>query len=316
MHRATKTLILLNQPGAQDRRDFAEIAARMAGIAPDIRVEIVEMADGKSGLGDTFWRHPTLSVSMLMPRRFRPERGPLYHGLPIPKLVQARKFAAAGISVPATMRYRPGRELDPGFWGEHVILKTAVPHATSQGDAVFLLPTRRIHMLAPDLFPPGHRGRDALIVQRFVDTGDYPESYRVLTLFGEPLLAMIYRSKNPRPPLDAPEEELIRGPAASNVDPHFSCMLMEGEDEVLAFARRAAAAMPRIPLQGLDIIRDRASGRLYALEANPGGNTWHFSSKVAEEGRKEISREARIAQMDAWGVAARVLAERTRAEAE
>ena len=54
---------------------------------------------------------------------------------------------------------------------------------------------------------------------------------------------------------------------------------------------------------------------LYVLEANPGGNTWHFSSKLAEEGRKEISREQRIEQMDAWGVAARVLAERTRAEA-
>ena len=117
------------------------------------------------------------------------------------------------------------------------------------------------------------------------------------------------------PPLDAPEEVLLRGPFASNTDPHFSCMLVEHSNEVLAFARRAALALPRIPLLGLDIVREAGTGHLYVLEANPGGNTWHFSSKLAEEGRKEISREQRIEQMDAWGIAARVLAERTRAEA-
>lgn len=315
MRRPTKNLILLNQPGAQDRRDFEEIAARIAEAAPEIRVRVVRVTGGTDEIPETFWRDPSFSVSMLLPRHFRPERGPFYHGFPVPKLVQARKFAEAGIAVPATLRYRPGAELDPSSWGEHVILKTAVPLATSQGDAVFLLPTRRVPALAPKLFPAGHRGREVLIVQRFIDTGDCPESYRVLTLFGEPLLAMVYRSKNARPPLDAPEDELIGGPFASNVDPHFSCMLMEGNDDVLDFARRAAAAMPRIPLQGLDIIRDRHSGKLYVLEANPGGNTWHFSSKLAEEGRKEISREERIGQMDAWGIAARVLAERVRAEA-
>ena len=312
MHSPTKNLILLNQPGAQDRRDFEEIAVRIAEAAPDIHVQIVQMTNGQDGLPETFWRRPAFSVSMLPPRYFRPKRGPLYHGLPIPKLVQMKKFVEAGIPVPAAKRYQLGTGLDPSFWGDHVILKTAVPLATSLGDAVFLVPVRRVRELAPVLFPPGHRGRAALLVQRFVDTGDYPESYRVLTLFGEPLHSVTYRSKASRPPLDATGGEACS--VASNIEPDFTCELTTGED-VLAFARRAAAAMPRVPLQGLDIIRDRHSGKLYVLEANPGGNTWHFSSKLAEEGRKEVSREARIAQLDAWGVAARVLAERTRAEA-
>lgn len=311
----SRHLILVNHPRGQDARDFEEIAARMAFIAPEIRVTIVGTASCEDELPETLWQHPVLTVSMMATRRFRPKRGTFYQGLPVPKFIQMERFAAAGLRIPMTARYALGRELDPARWGEHVVLKTAAPGATSKGDAVFVLPTRRVAALAPVLFPPGHRGRAALLVQQLIDTGDTPESLRVLTLFGEPLLAMLYRAHEKRPPLDAPEEVLLRGPFASNTDPHFSCMLVEHSNEVLAFARRAALALPRIPLLGLDIVREAGTGHLYVLEANPGGNTWHFSSKLAEEGRKEISREQRIEQMDAWGIAARVLAERTRAEA-
>jgi hypothetical protein len=85
--------------------------------------------------------------------------------------------------------------------------------------------------------------------------------------------------------------------------------------EVMAFARRAARAMPAIPLQGMDIVRDARTGKLYALENNSGGNTWHFSSKMFESGKKKITRDMRIAQFGAWDIAARVLAERTLREA-
>jgi hypothetical protein len=307
--------VLVNHPIAQDARDFVEIAERMEAIAPSIRVAIV----GANSSGDTLpsevWRYPVLTVSMMPPRRFRPKRGTFYHGLAVPKFIQMERFAAAGLRIPMTARYAPGRALDPAHWGEHVVLKTAVTGATSKGDAVFVVPTRRIAALSPILFPPGHKGRAALLVQQFIDTGETPESLRVLTLFGEPLLAMLYRAHEKRPPLDAPEELLLRGPFASNTDPHFSCMLVEHSDEVLAFARRAARALPRIPLLGLDIVRQAGTGLLYVLEGNPGGNTWHFSSRLAEEGRKEISRKQRIEQMDAWGIAARVLAERTLSDA-
>src|SRR5690606_9317943 len=100
MRRPTKNLILLNQPGAQDRRDFEEIAARMAEAAPEIRVRVVRMTGGTDEIPETFWRDPSFSVSMLLPCHFRPKRGPFYHGFPVPKLVQARKFAEAGIAVP------------------------------------------------------------------------------------------------------------------------------------------------------------------------------------------------------------------------
>jgi hypothetical protein len=39
-------------------------------------------------------------------------------------------------------------------------------------------------------------------------------------------------------------------------------------------------AAPFIPLQGCDFIREAGTGKLYALKFNPGGNTWHFSSRM------------------------------------
>jgi len=310
----THSLILVNRPGAQDVQDFIEIAERMAAIAPRIGVHIVDAAGNASALPREVWERPALTVSMTLPA-FRPRRGPLYHGFPVPKFEQMRKFAAAGLPIPRTLAYRLGWRLKHTVWGEHVIVKPTAVRAMSNGDAVFVMRTERVADLAPVVFPPGHAAREApLLVQKLIDTGEHPWSYRVLTLFGEPIMSMIYRAKNPRPPLDVPDEELMRASFASNVDPHFTCTL-EAEPEVLDFARRASKAMPRIPLQGMDIIRERTTGDLYMLEVNPGGNTWHFSSKLAEEGRKEVSREERIAQFDAWGVAARVLAERVFAEA-
>ena len=82
---------------------------------------------------------------------------------------------------------------------------------------------------------------------------------------------------------------------------------------MLAIARLAHAAIPEVPLKGCDIIRDAGSGRLYVLEVNPGGNTWHFSSRFLAgiRARNGPDFEAqRIRQFEAFRTAARVLAER------
>jgi hypothetical protein len=308
----THNLILINRPLAQAPQDFEEIAARLGEIAPRIAVHIVHADAGAGALPADIWRRPSFSVCMTAPGLFRPPRGPLYHGFPLPKFRQMQAFAAAGLPVPMTASYRLGAALSPDIWGRHVILKPTAVRAMSNGDAVFLLRTERVAELAPLVFPPGHAARAApLLVQQFIDTGDHPRSYRVLTLFGEPVMSMIYRAKNPRPPLDASDGELMRGSFASNVDPQFTCTL-DAEPEVMDFARRAARALPKIPLQGLDIVRERTTGHLYLLEANPGGNTWHFSSKIAEEGRKEVSRAERMAQL-AGSVAALDAIARSRA---
>ncbi|MBI1261561.1 MAG: hypothetical protein GC184_07530 [Rhizobiales bacterium] len=308
-------LILINRPVAQATQDFMEIGKEIERIAPEIQVIVVHADFDPAKVPEQFWTRPTLTVSFTLPGKFRPRRGKIYHGYPVPKFEQMKKFAAAGIPMPKTLSYPWGRQLKKEVWGDHVILKATALDAMSNGDTAFLMRTERVHELAGVVFPDGHPARKApLLVQQFIDTGEYPSSYRVLTLFGEPILSMIYKMNYPRPPLDASDEEMIQGTIASNRPPHYT-HLLQADPEVLEFARRASSAMPRIPLQGMDFIREEKTGKLYILEVNPGGNTWHFSSQMSEEGRREISREQRMAQFDAWKVVARVLASRVRNEA-
>jgi hypothetical protein len=205
--------------------------------------------------------------------------------------------------------------LNRDFWGDYVIIKPTRIDMMSHGRFVFLMRTGRVATVAPQLFPPDHPARTMpVLVQQFVDTGEYPESFRVLTLFGEPLYCMTFRQHQPRAPLTGTDMDLLRMPIASNAGDGYVHAMVD-DAEVMAFARRAAAAMPAIPLQGIDIVRERGTGRLYVLENNSGGNTWHFSSRFSEGSRKILSRETRIAQLGAWDIAAKVLAERTLKEA-
>lgn len=76
-------------------------------------------------------------------------------------------------------------------------------------------------------------------------------------------------------------------------------------------------ALPDVPLQGIDVLRENKTGKLYALESNPGGNTWHFSSAFGAILRDEVGdgRAKMLAQYDALPRAARTLIEATRAYA-
>ena len=82
--------------------------------------------------------------------------------------------------------------------------------------------------------------------------------------------------------------------------------------EVMDFARQVNRAFPRIPLQGCDIVREAVSGKLYILEVNPGGNTLHFSSPIFARQRGLLGgKSVFTGQLDAFAIAARILAKRT-----
>jgi hypothetical protein len=72
--------------------------------------------------------------------------------------------------------------------------------------------------------------------------------------------------------------------------------------------------MPDVALQACDILRD-VSGCLHLLEINPGGGTWMLSNHNAPAYRTALGIEDLAAEFDAFRVSARVLIERTRAEA-
>ncbi|MEJ0097458.1 MAG: hypothetical protein WDM84_05355 [Bauldia sp.] len=65
------------------------------------------------------------------------------------------------------------------------------------------------------------------------------------------------------------------------------------------------------------LLRDERTGKLYVIELNAGGNTWHFSSMFFAEARRKDPEFTvkRRRQFDAMRTAARVLVARTNAEA-
>jgi hypothetical protein len=307
----SRTLILVHHPDRQQRQDFDEIKAKVETLAPHIDVHVAEAGGSADQLDDHIWQRPCLIVSF-GPLRFRPKRGLIYCCRPIPKFRQVQNLHRAGVPVPLTAQLRFGQPLDKGVWGPLVVLKPTTPGFMSHG-SVFLMRTEKVVELAEVAFPAGHPSRRLpVLVQRFVDTGERPCYNRVLTLFGEALYCRKGYTANPRPPLDASDDVLLNAKIATNA--LFGERHADNDPDVLNLARRAYAAMPAIPLQGVDIIREQATGRLFVLEVNPGGNTWHFSSRHTQhfqDNPHATSRAERIAQFGAWGVAARALIRKT-----
>jgi len=169
----------------------------------------------------------------------------------------------------------------------------------------------------PDQFPPNHPGRlGPLFPQRFIDTGPLVNHYRVLTLFGEPLFAYHNTSLVERAPLDASDDVLAKIAVKARRGDGAARTELIQEPEVLALARRTYAAIREIPLHGVDVIREHGTGKLFVLEVNPGGNTWIFSKGMITTRLHKAATDRLADQFDAFTTAAKVLIERTRAEAE
>ncbi len=311
-------LVLAYRPKWQALSDLHAIAHHVAAIDPTIAT-FVAPADRRNAVvtRDAATR-PTLIVSNGIMPVFRPRRGRLYQGSVLPKIDELRRLSDAGVPVPMTTVLTPDLVLDPAEWGEFVIVKPTDRDTSSHGLGITLMRTRRVRYRAPAEYPADHPGRHGpMLVQQFVDTGDHVVICRVLTLFGEPLYAIADRTLEPRVSLHADDAEIEAAPIASQLARGRQSVFVD-DPHVLALARAAHAAVPEVPLKGCDIVQDARTGRLYVLELNCGGNTWHFSSAQQAHERARNGAEfemRRAAQFDAFRTAARVLVERTNAEA-
>jgi hypothetical protein len=308
-----RNLILLADERRLDWIDLYEIAVELAKLRRRIHVSIVSPEDTEAAIRD--WSQPTLTVSFGSLGSFVPRRGRVFRNVEIPKLEQYARLTEAGLATPKTARFLAGSDYDPAVWGEFVVLKPLPLRRTSKGADVHLIRTAKLNDMRLEHFPRSHAVRRMpVIIQTFIDTGPQPTSYRILTLFGETLHLMKMSLPVTRPSLTAPDEIIEQAKIASNLaaqnDP--TAYLMEQElvnnSELVALGRRVHALFPKRPLLGCDIVIDKTSGVPYILEINAGGNTWHFSSPAAAQGRKLTPRTERIRQFGAWKVAARALA--------
>jgi hypothetical protein len=225
-------------------------------------------------------------------------------------------------------------KLDPILFGEYVVIKPMSFGFTSRATGVQLFRRRTLEGMLSRDFPadhPIHADKQGYIVQRYVDTGPYPAYNRVLTYVGEPIYAAHGRLDTERPPLDAPDAVLSAGNIAIQ-GPGRRIRQWGVDEDVMAMARAVAAAFADVPLLAIDSLREEKTRRLYFLEGNPGGNTWHFSSmqpghvkmrlliggdveKTGEQAAMELGRRRMIDASGAFDAAARALVERTRTAA-
>jgi hypothetical protein len=314
---AQRNLILVHTPGHQDIQDFQEIARNVHEMAADIEVFIACNYIPCSVTRRRARHKPTLIFSPGILHRFRPFRGRLYTGSAVPKLQQIVRFKAAGVPVPASAEIVPDLVLPEATFGSHVVIKPGFELA-SHGSHMTLKRRTEVRFQPRQSYPVDHPGRyGPMLAQRFIDTGPFVKHYRVLTLFGTPLLAFKTTAQTRRPPLDSPDDVLGKISLKARRRDGPIARELTWETDILQLAQRTYFAIPESPLQGIDIIREHDSGRLFVLEANPGGNTWIFSKgEMTTRLKKSLSVERLADQFDAFRTAARVLIDRTRAEAE
>jgi hypothetical protein len=303
-------LILIHAHGWQAAEDFEAIRAYVEDMAPDIEVFIVPIDSRSSLTRKKSAQRPTLVFSPLALREFQPVRGKVYAGRAMSKLIEMQRLQAGGLRVPAFEELRPDTALDPATYGPHVIVKPAYELA-SWGKNIRLFKREDVRYRAPADYPEGHHGRKGpMIAQRFIDCGR-TMNCRVLTFFGVPIFSYCRRSTKPLDlgNLSQPFRQRDFMPAAPNIEIHVT-----RDPDILALAASAYQALPEIPLQACDILRAK-DDRLYILEVNPGGGTWMFSSKAAPAYKKALGVDDLTTEFDAFETCARILVERTRAEA-
>jgi hypothetical protein len=314
---ADRNLVLVHTAGYQDIADFQEIAAHVQEFAPDIEVFIASNDIPSSNTRRRAAKRPTLVFSPGNLLEFRPLRGKVYAGSAIPKLEQLSRFKAAGLPVPPFAELTPDLSLPSQVFGPLVVIKPGFS-AASHGHYMTLTRRAAVQFQPQESYRDGHPGRYApMFVQRFIDTGPFINHHRVLTLFGTPLLAFKTTFQAERPPLDSPNDVLAKISVKARRRDGPITREFTWDEDVLELAKRTYAALPEMALQGVDIIREDQSGKLYVLEANPGGNTWIFSKgDMTARLKAALGTERLTDQFDAFNAAAKVLVERTRAEAE
>lgn len=305
---ARYNLIIFQVPRRQHISDFMTIQNILAGRAPDIDVHIISPT---IPIPADFWRRAGERPSLIfspMPLRIDPNiRGARLTTADRTKSEEIEMLKAAGFPVPDTRMITRDLVLDEAAWGPFTVVK---PNVGFRGRGIRLVRTRHVRWSDTAALPaddPRH-GMD-LLAQRYVHTGDYSSCYRVMTVLGRPIYAMISLAAEKRAPIDAAGgDEIERDVAANSVERKL--ILIDDED-VIGLAKAIAGKFTQIPVMGIDIIREHGTGRLYVLEMNSSGRTWHLSSDHGLVHQREFGLDY-YGQFNALGTIADALIAATR----
>lgn len=268
-------LVIHHAPGHQQVSDFLTVRNMMFGRAPDIAVHIVSRG---AAVPPDFWRGiaqlPTLVFSPAHESLDDCVRGTKLIGGRLSKLKEIELLTAAGLPVPMTKAVTPGIVLDEARWGPFVVLKPI--HGTF-GRGISLARSRDVRWVDPQSWPQGDpRHGFHLLAQQYVHTGNCVRSYRTMTVLGRAIYCIVSTALAAQPPLDPAGDGPVDRPIAANGVPRK--VELTRDAEVIALAEAVHASLPQLPNLGVDIVREERTGRLFVLEVNSSGQTWHLSS--------------------------------------
>ncbi len=307
-----RNLILIHR-GPEYENDFEEIANKVFALDKDITTYIAP-AGSDDQLPNEAWSRPTLVVALLPVFDLKIMRGTILRNRPISKILQAKALQEADIPTPPVLPLQFGMRLDPILFGEFVMIKPMSLGLTSSGKGIQVFRRKRIELLKFSDFPADHlirKDREGYLVQKFINTGSHASTYRISTFLGRVMYAMKYRSLDVSPDLSEADSVIENGNFTQKGNREN---LLDSSPEPIALAKRVAGAFSDIPLLAIDIIIEENSNRIYVIEINAGGNSWHFSSKMWAERRAknpELIRQMKL-QYSAFDSAAKVLVEKTR----
>jgi hypothetical protein len=269
-------------PRAIRLHDLAALAERIEKRAPDIEVAVA----GRHRLQQ--WKllpyalRPTLTIGFGWLHRARFLCGRILHCPRLSKHEELTRLRAAGISVPDWVVIEPGTRLDPELWGPYVVVK---PSVGGRGRDIRIRRTGRVRYEPPESFPSEHMIQlGPLLAQRFVYTGPWAVSYRVLTLFGRALYCWRAEQSHQKRRLES--RWRFKGDESGGgiqiIAPSMtSTYTLAHDEELIALAERAhRLAFPDYPYLGFDLLRDADTGQVWVIEANSGGDVWHLSSSM------------------------------------
>jgi hypothetical protein len=267
-------LLLVCKRRLHEHHDFMVIARLIREMAPDVHARLIS-DHFRNAFRPDYWLRPTLAVSTEGLRRFRPLRGRLFQGRHMSKSQEYVALEQIGVPVPKWVVFSQGKTPDLSEFGKYVVCK---PDLGACGAEVKIW--RKGHVRGGRMHTDCE-GESDLMVQAFIYTGLWPVCYRVSTFFGRVLSAWRVEADRNRRPLKGPEA-FAGGPGQGGISIASSgrgCTFTLADDpEILALAEKAHTAFPEIPLLGVDIVREKPSRKLYVLEVNSCGRTWHFSS--------------------------------------
>jgi hypothetical protein len=299
---------LITNPGNNSDTDFAELATWISELSPETLVFVLpDTADAErlASVPDL----PTLTVSFVPVRWLRPRRGPLFQGQHIAKSEEYRALDTIGVPVPRWVRLLPGRQPDLDGFGQFVVTK---PDFGARGADVRIERRRVAKWTPPRTALSKQFGGpwNPRVAQEFVYTGSWPRSHRVATLFGTAIFAFRIEASHARQPL----LDRCSFHGQSVVSSGYGCTFeLFADPDILSLAERAHAAVPHVPLLGVDILRDIDTGKLFVAELNGIGYLWDFSSPTGLSLQRQFGFDLE-AQFDGRRRSAAVLARICEAE--